>query len=305
MMGQLQNIAFIGLGNMGAPMALNLVRQGYRVTVFDLNQEAVAVLEQAGADRGENPVKTVQTADAVITMLPAGKHVKSVCLGENGTSGIFDILPERAVVIDCSTIAVEDAHCLAEAAERKKLVFLDAPVSGGTAGAAAGTLSFMVGGRREDFERVKPVLEIMGKNIFYAGNNGAGQAAKICNNMLLGILMAGTAEALALGVRNGLEASVLSDIMAKSSGGNWVLNVYNPYPGVMPSAPAGRGYMNGFMSKLMLKDLRLAAELSAATRQETPMGERALELYENFSERYGDLDFSAILSRYVPEVLSE
>lgn len=302
-----KHIAFIGLGNMGLPMAANLVKRGFTVRAADLNAEAVAALVKEGAHDGGSPLEAAAGAGAVLTMLPAGSHVKNVYLGSGGRQGVFDVLEKGTLAVDCSTIAAEDARLLAAEAEKRGIVFLDAPVSGGTAGAAAGTLSFMVGGTAAAFEAVQPLLQAMGKNIFHAGGHGAGQVAKICNNMLLGILMTGTAEAVALGVKNGLDAAVLSDIMAKSSGGNWVLNGYNPYPGVMPAAPAGRGYRNGFMGKLMLKDLNLAAELAQSTPQETPMGGQARLLYERFTEEgsNGDLDFSAVLALYLPQVLHQ
>ena len=302
-----KHIAFIGLGNMGAPMAVNLLKHGYIVSVVDLNTAAVAALVEAGARDGGSAQEAAAMADVVLTMLPAGEHVKSVYLGVEGRQGVLAVLPEGAFAIDCSTIAAEDARLVAAEAAKRGIAFADAPVSGGIAGAAAGTLSFMVGAEREHFERILPLLQAMGKNIFHAGGHGAGQVAKICNNMLLGVLMAGTAEAVALGVQNGLDPAVLSDIMEKSSGGNWVLNGYNPYPGVMPNAPAGRAYRNGFMSKLMLKDLRLAEELARHTPQDTPMGGQARLLYERFAaeEGNGDLDFSAVLGVYLPQVLPE
>lgn len=293
-------IAFIGLGNMGAPMAANLVKKGFDVTVFDLNQDAVANLVAQGANQIDSLSELPENTQLVISMLPAGAHVRNVYLSEQG-NGLFHKLASGSLVIDCSTIAATDARELAEAAAKHGIAFLDAPVSGGTAGAAAGTLSFIVGGSAEDFERAKPVLEAMGKNIFHAGGHGAGQVAKICNNMLLGILMAGTSEAITLGVKNGLDAKVLSDIMSKSSGGNWVLNVYNPYPGVMENAPAGRGYQNGFMAALMLKDLNLARSLAESCGSYTPMGEQALAQYNRFVETHeGQLDFSAIIDLYEP-----
>lgn len=303
----IRNIAFIGLGNMGAPMAANLVKHGYRVSVADLNADAVAALVVLGARDGGTPQQAAAGADLVLTMLPAGEQVKNVYLGRDGQGGVLDVLAEGATAVDCSTIAAEDARLVAAEAAKRGIAFADAPVSGGTAGAAAGTLSFMVGAEKAHFERILPLLQAMGKNIFHAGGHGAGQVAKICNNMLLGVLMTGTAEAVALGVQNGLDAAVLSDIMAKSSGGNWVLNGYNPYPGVMPNAPAGRAYQNGFMSKLMLKDLRLAEELARHTPQETPMGGQARLLYERFAAEagHGDLDFSAVLGLYLPQVLPD
>nr|WP_275575760.1 3-hydroxyisobutyrate dehydrogenase [Aquitalea pelogenes] len=229
------HIAFIGLGNMGGPMALNLVAKGFSVAAFDLSADALARLQAAGARAASSALDAVQGASVVISMLPAGKHVQALYLGEQG---LFASLPKGTLVIDCSTIAASDARKVADAATAAGLRMLDAPVSGGTAGAAAGTLTFIVGGDEADLAEARPLLEAMGKNIFHAGGNGAGQTAKICNNMLLGILMAGTAEALALGVKNGLDPKVLSDIMSKSSGRNWALELYNPWPGVMETAPA-------------------------------------------------------------------
>ncbi|STZ76588.1 3-hydroxyisobutyrate dehydrogenase [Bergeriella denitrificans] len=292
-------IAFIGLGNMGAPMAANLLKKGYKLTVFDLNPEIVSHLAAQGAASVAHPLEMAD-ADIIITMLPSGNIVKSVLLGEQG---LLRALSAGTLVIDCSTTAAEDAKLLAQEAASCRIALLDAPVSGGIAGATAGTLSFLVGGAQADFERAKPILEAMGKNIFHAGGNGAGQTAKICNNMLLGVLMSATAEAIALGVKNGLDPKTLSDIMAASSGGNWVLNGYNPYPGIMENAPAARGYRGGFMSKLMLKDLELAHELADQTPCDTPMGDQARELYRRFTAQHdGDLDFSAILGLYLDEV---
>ncbi|WP_338809336.1 3-hydroxyisobutyrate dehydrogenase [Neisseria leonii] len=299
------HIAFIGLGNMGAPMAVNLLKQGYRVSVADVNAEAVSALVAQGAYHGGTPHQAAEGADAVITMLPDGRQVKAVYLGAEGGKGILDVLSAGALAVDCSTIAADDARLVAAEAVKRGIAFADAPVSGGTAGAAAATLSFMVGAETADFERALPLLRAMGRNVFHAGGCGAGQTAKICNNMLLGILMTGTAEAIALGVRSGLDAAVLSDIMAKSSGGNWVLNVYNPYPGAMENVPAANAYRNGFSSRLMLKDLRLAAGLSESAGLETPMGEQARQMYEHFAAdpQNGSLDFSAVLGEYLPQVL--
>ncbi|AKU21388.1 3-hydroxyisobutyrate dehydrogenase [Massilia sp. NR 4-1] len=288
----MSNIAFIGLGNMGGPMALNLVKAGHRVHVFDLSREAVGRLAQAGALAASSARAMLEGAEIVISMLPASHHVEALYLGQDG---ILSQIEAGALVIDCSTIAPHSAVKVAQAAAARGLAMIDAPVSGGTAGAAAGTLTFIVGGAAEALERARPVLAQMGKNIFHAGANGAGQTAKICNNMLLGVLMAGTAEALALGVANGLDPKVLSDIMSKSSGRNWALELYNPYPGVMDNVPAARGYQGGFGVDLMVKDLGLAAEAALAARAAIPLGELARNLYALHSgSGAGALDFSSI-----------
>ncbi|WP_198327853.1 3-hydroxyisobutyrate dehydrogenase [Psychrobacter faecalis] len=298
------NIAFIGLGNMGAPMAENLLKAGYTLSIYDLSAEATARLQHAGASVADSPKDAASNAQVVISMLPAGKHVHSVYLGENGVNGLLAELPKGTLVIDSSTIAAADARLVAEAASKVGIDFLDAPVSGGTGGAIAGTLTFIVGGSDDAFAKAEPILAVMGKNIFHAGEHGAGQVAKICNNMLLGILMAGTAEAINLGVKNGLDPKVLSDIMLQSSGRNWTLEVYNPYPQVMENVPSSNGYKGGFMSKLMQKDLNLAMQTAKDTDVETPMGAKATELYESHTVENGDKDFSSIMARHDSSVLS-
>ena len=301
------NIAFIGLGNMGAPMAENLLKAGYTLSVYDLSAEATARLQQAGASVADSPKDAASNAQVVISMLPAGKHVHSVYLGDDGADGADGLLaelPKGTLVIDSSTIAAADARLVAEAASKLGIDFLDAPVSGGTGGAIAGSLTFIVGGSDDAFAKAEPILAVMGKNIFHAGDHGAGQVAKICNNMLLGILMAGTAEAINLGVKNGLDPKVLSDIMLQSSGRNWTLEVYNPYPQVMENVPSSNGYKGGFMSKLMQKDLNLAMQTAKDTDVETPMGAKATELYEAHTLENGDKDFSSIMARHDSSVLS-
>ena len=298
------NIAFIGLGNMGAPMAENLLKAGYALSVYDLSEEATKRLEQAGASVADNPKDAARNAQVVISMLPAGRHVHSVYLGDDRDNGLLAELPKGTLVIDSSTIAAADARLVAEAASKLGIDFLDAPVSGGTGGAIAGTLTFIVGGSEDAFAKAEPILAVMGKNIFHAGDHGAGQVAKICNNMLLGILMAGTAEAINLGVKNGLDPKVLSDIMLQSSGRNWTLEVYNPYPQVMENVPSSNGYKGGFMSKLMQKDLNLAMQTAKDTDVETPMGAKATELYEAHTVENGDKDFSSIMARHDSSVLS-
>ena len=286
-------IAFIGLGNMGGPMAQNLLKAGYQVTVFDLSPTAIQTLANAGATVATSAQDAVRNANIVISMLPASRHVEALYLGENG---LLAHIPKGTLVIDCSTIAAQTAINVAKVATSLGLTMLDAPVSGGTGGAIAGTLTFIVGGEATDLERARPILTAMGKNIFHAGGHGAGQTAKICNNMLLGIQMIGTAGALALGVANGLDPHVLSDIMVKSSGRNWSLELYNPYPGVMENVPASRGYSGGFGVDLMLKDLGLATETALNAQASIPLGEMARNLYALHSKAgAGGLDFSSIL----------
>lgn len=289
-------ITFIGLGNMGGPMASNLIKAGHEVTVFDLSKSAVEALVAEGAKTSDTAHSAADGAECVITMLPAGQHVEAVYLGDDG---LLARLPADTLVIDSSTIAPETARGVAEAAKTKNLPFIDAPVSGGVGGAKAGTLTFICGGEADTFNRAKPILEAMGKNIFHAGPHGAGQVAKICNNMLLAILMSGTSEALALGAKNGLDPAVLSEIMKQSSGGNWALNVYNPWPGVMEAAPASRDYQGGFLVKLMTKDLGLAFDNAVKNQASIPMGALARNLFQlHAGQGNEDLDFSSIQRLY-------
>lgn len=291
-------IAFIGLGNMGGPMALNLHKAGHTVTGFDLSDDAIARARDEGLAIAESAEDAVRGAEVVISMLPASQHVEALYLG-NGRPGLLTRLPAGTLVIDSSTISAATSRKVAEAATKLQLSCIDAPVSGGTGGAVAGTLTFMVGGTAWDLERARPLLEKMGQNIFHAGDAGAGQTAKICNNMLLGILMIGTSEALALGLANGLDPKVLSEIMRRSSGGNWALEKYNPLPGVMDNAPAARNYTGGFGTDLMLKDLGLAQENAAAVRAATPLGGLARALYAAHSlGGSGALDFSSVVAMF-------
>ena len=294
-------IGFIGLGNMGGPMAVNLVKAGHEVIAFDLVDAALARVREAGAETAASARETVVGADVVISMLPAGRHVESVYLTEENGSCLLDEIAAATVIIDCSTIAAASARKVAAAARERGRKMLDAPVSGGVGGAEAGTLTFMVGGDAAVVEAARPVLEAMGRNVFHAGDSGAGQVAKMCNNMLLAILMTGTAEAIQLGVANGLDPTALSGIMKQSSGGNWALNVYNPYPGVMEGVPASRDYAGGFQVDLMIKDLTLAMDGAAASGQTTPLGALARSLYVLHKNRgamgqadAGTLDFSSI-----------
>ena len=293
----MKKIGFIGLGNMGEPMAANLVKAGFDVIGFDLIEEAKKKAEQNGIQIAEDAVSASENVDALISMLPASEHVESLYLGEEG---LLSKLDKTVLIIDSSTIAPDSAIKVANQAKDLELSMIDAPVSGGVVGAQESKLTFIVGGAENNVERARPLLEKMGSNIFHAGSNGAGQVAKVCNNMLLAIHMCGTAEAIALGVKNGLDASVLSEIMRKSSGGNWSLEVYNPYPGVMSSAPASRNYEGGFLNKLMAKDLGLAKEASESSNSETPMGDLARKLYQDLiNQGYEDLDFSSIQKKYL------
>ena len=292
-------IAFIGLGNMGGPMALNLLKAGHTLSAFDLSADACQKFAGEGLPIAKSTADSVADAEVVISMLPASAHVEGLFLGGAGKPGLLESIQAGALVIDSSTIAAATSRKVAEAAAAKGIAMIDAPVSGGTGGAIAGTLTFMVGGETKDLERARPVLEKMGANIFHAGAAGAGQTAKICNNMLLGILMIGTSEALALGVANGLDPKVLSEIMRRSSGGNWALEKYNPMPGVMETAPASKNYAGGFGTDLMLKDLGLAQENATAVRASTPLGGIARNLYAAHSlAGHGALDFSSVLKLF-------
>ncbi len=291
------HIGFIGLGNMGAPMAHNLLKAGHQLSVFDLNAAAVENLVGAGALPVDSPTAIAQgNAELIITMLPAAAHVKSVYLGENGL-----IASSRAgvMLIDCSTIDPHSAREVAKTAAEHGNPMLDAPVSGGTGGAAAGTLTFMVGGSDADFDRAQPILAAMGKNIVHCGAAGNGQVAKVANNMLLGISMIGVAEAMALGVALGMDAKTLAGVINTSSGRCWSSDTYNPFPGVLDNVPASRGYSGGFGSDLMLKDLGLATEAAKQVRQPVILGALAQQLYQSFSAQgHGGLDFSAIINQY-------
>ena len=289
-------IAFFGLGNMGGPMASNLLKAGYSVSVFDLFPSAVENLVSQGATTADDAEGVARGADVVISMLPAGQHVKELYIGKEG---LIHILSPGALVIDSSTIDAASACETANQLKAKQIEFIDAPVSGGVAGAAAGTLSFMVGGEQAAFNKADPLLKIMGKNIFHAGGVGAGQIAKVCNNMLLSVLMVGTAEALQLGIANGLDPKILSEIMSKSSGSNWTLDVYNPCPDVMAGVPASNDYQGGFMTDLMVKDLGLAMETALASNACTPMGALTRSLYAMHQKSgNGKKDFSSIFKAF-------
>ena len=288
-----QSIAFIGLGHMGGPMAANLQEAGHRVTAFDLSADALAKAREQGLQVAASAAEAVEGAQVVVSMLPASRHVESLFLGDDG---LLARLAPGTLVIDCSTIAPASAQKVAQAAVARGHAMLDAPVSGGTAGAAAGTLTFIVGGDAAVLERARPVLQAMGKNIFHMGAAGAGQVAKLCNNMALGVIMAVTGEALALGAAHGLDARVLSQMMAVSTGRSWATEVCNPWPGVLENAPASRGYTGGFGSDLMLKDMGLAVEAAMGVGATIPLGELARNLYAmNRQAGRGGLDFSSVV----------
>ena len=287
----MEKIGFIGLGNMGMPMAQNLISNGIKVKGFDVSEE---VLKQASKNKIEVCSDTLQASkeiDVLITMLPNGEAVSGVFNSES----LLENIDPSILIIECSTISPKTSKELSLKASSLNLEMIDAPVSGGVKGAEEASLTFMVGGSVENVEKAKPILSKMGKNIFHAGGSGSGQIAKLCNNMLLAIHMSGTAEALSMGVKSGLDPSVLSEIMSKSSGGNWSLDKYNPYPGVMTESPASKDYQGGFLNKLMIKDLNLAKELAQDSKTETPMGDSARKLYDELIEQgLEDLDFSSV-----------
>ena len=284
------SIAFIGLGNMGGPMAANLVKAGEKVTAFDL---VAASRDQASADGtaiAETSVAAVKGADVVVTMLPAGKHVLSVW------NEVVPAMAKGALIIDCSTIDVESAKQAHALAAKHGAASIDAPVSGGTGGARAATLTFMCGGGQKAFAAAKPVLEKMGKKIVHCGGGGAGQAAKICNNMILGVSMIAVSEAFALAEKLGLSHQALFDVASTSSGQCWSLTSYCPVPGPVPTSPANNDYKPGFASALMVKDLTLAQDAAKAAGAATPLGKQAQEIYKAFdSEGNGGMDFSGII----------
>jgi 3-hydroxyisobutyrate dehydrogenase len=273
-------------------MARNLLKANHKVTAFDLSDTVLDPVIKAGAAKATSANEAVKGADVVITMLPAGQHVRSVYLD----NGVLSAAKKGALLIDSSTIDVDSARAVHGAAEKAGFLFLDAPVSGGTGGAEAGTLTFMCGGSDAAFEQAKPILEKMGKKIAHAGGPGAGQAAKICNNMMLGISMIGTCEALALGEKLGLEAQALFDIMSTSSGQSWSLTTYCPVPGPVPTAPSNREYTGGFATALMLKDLKLAQTAAQSVGANTPLGAEAAQLYSLFAALgNAGMDFSGII----------
>ena len=290
-------IGFIGLGNMGAPMAINLVKAGHNVRVYNRSHGAIEKLAAEGAYPANSATDAAEGADFFISMLPADKDIDELYV--NGNEPLFNVLNKNSIIIDCSTIDAETAKNMAVTAAERNIGFIDAPVSGGVSGATAGTLTFIVGATEDQLTRITPILDCMGKNIMHAGPPGAGQTAKACNNMLLSILMCGTAEAINMGIKAGLDPKVLSEIMSKSSGNNWALQSYNPYPGLMENIPAANNYQGGFQSRLMLKDLGLAMDTAQTNNADTPMGKQAFDLYkQHLDAGNGELDFSSIMKRY-------
>ncbi|MDR0478976.1 MAG: 3-hydroxyisobutyrate dehydrogenase [Burkholderiaceae bacterium] len=289
-------IGFIGLGHMGLPMAGNLLKAGHQVCAFDLNADALRAARDAGAQTTRSPREAAMGAPFVITMLPAAPHVRTALTGDDGVLAGLD---NGAMVIDSSTIDPASAQALGALVRERGGAFVDAPVSGGTGGAAAGTLTFMVGGSNADFERARSVLASMGKNLVHCGPNGMGQVAKLCNNLILGISMAGVAEAMSLGVALGIDPQVLASIVNTSTGRCWSSDTCNPYPGIIATAPAARGYTGGFGADLMLKDLGLASDAARQAHQPVYLGALAQQLYQALSSRGdGQLDFSAVIRLY-------
>src|SRR5271165_4442406 len=286
-------IGFIGLGNMGLPMAQNLVKSGHVVAGFDLSEYAAERLAVGGGRRANSLLEACANAEIVITMLPAGEQVRDVYLGPQG---VLAAAAPRTLLIDSSTIDVDTAREVASAAEARGLAMIDAPVSGGVAGAQAASLTFMVGGFADAFERARPVLEKMGKTIVHAGGSGNGQAAKICNNMILGVSMIAVSEAFLLAEKLGLDAQKLFDISSKSSGQCWSMTSYCPVPGPVPASPANRDYQAGFTAAMMLKDLKLAQVAARSSGAATPLGASAAALYDEFAGKgHAGEDFSAII----------
>ena len=284
-------IAFIGLGNMGGGMAANLVKAGHEVSAFDLSPEALARAKANGCAAFDTVQEAVAGVDAVVSMLPNGAIVDTVYGAD-----VIGQAPQGALFLDCSTIDVDTARKVTTAAEAAGYAMVDAPVSGGIAAANGGTLTFMVGGTDDAFVRAEPILAAMGKAVIYAGTSGAGQAAKICNNMLLGASMIATCETFRLAEKLGLDLQTFYDISSKASGQNWSMTSYCPVPGVGPQSPADNGYQGGFAAALMLKDLKLAMEAAGSVDAEVPMGEKAAALYEAFAQNgSGGMDFSAII----------
>ncbi|MFN9014395.1 MAG: 3-hydroxyisobutyrate dehydrogenase [Hyphomonadaceae bacterium] len=287
------DIAFIGLGAMGSGMAANLAKAGHRVRAYDLMPDSVAAAVAAGCDAAASVGEAVVGAAFVVTMLPTGAHVLDVY--QNGEGVLAHAHPD-AVLIDCSTISVEDARAAGESARARGILMCDAPVSGGVAAAAAGTLTFMVGGTADEFEKAQPILQAMGKAVIHAGQSGAGQAAKICNNMLLAISMIGTCEAFVLAEKLGLDPKAFFDIASQSSGQSWSMTSYAPVPGMVPTAPSNRDFTNGFAGALMLKDLRLALEATHAVGMTASLALKSEEIYSEYIIKYQpNRDFSGVI----------
>ena len=294
------SIGFIGLGNMGLPMLRNLLAAGHRVSAFDVVASARDAAAAAGARAGRSAVEVASTAEIVIMMLPEGLHVREVYLG---VDGVIAAAADDALLIDCSTIDVATARAVWQAAAERGLEMVDAPVSGGVAGAANATLTFMVGGEEGAVARARPILEQLGATVVHTGSSGSGQAAKICNNMMLAIAMIGVAEAFTMAERLGLSAEALFEVASRSSGQSWALTRYCPVPGLVPGSPANRDYQPGFTTAMMAKDLRLAQDAASSVDVATPLGSEARNLYDLFKGRgHGELDFSAIIKLIAGEL---
>lgn len=286
-------IGFIGLGNMGGPMVANLVGAGHSVSVFDISADAVKRAVDSGGNAADSAVATADGAEVIITMLPAGAHVRSVYVDDDA---VLDALEKGALVIDCSTIDVPTAREMIIEADNRALEMIDAPVSGGVGGAAAGTLTFMCGGTESAFARAEPILQAMGKNIFHAGDAGAGQSAKVCNNLMLAIQMIAVSEGFGLAEKLGLDAQKLFDISSTATAQCWAMTSYCPVPGPVPTSPANNDYAAGFTVAMMLKDLKLSQEAAGTTGANTPLGAHATDLYGAYAADGNEgLDFSAII----------
>ena len=292
----MKKVGFIGLGNMGLPMANNILKTGIEVNAFDLSTDAMQKADELGMITKSYASEVIENIDALITMLPNDTAVENIYLKEN----LIGKISKNTIVIESSTINPEISKKVSKKATDMNISMLDAPVSGGVKGAELGTLTFIVGGDEANLKKATPLFEIMGDKTFYAGQSGSGQIAKLCNNMLLAIHMCGTAETIAMGVNNGLDPAILSEIMKNSSGGNWSLEKYNPFPGVMKEAPASKNYSGGFLNSLMLKDLNLTEELANQSNSNTPMGRLARDLYEELNNQgFEGLDFSSIQQNYL------
>ena len=292
----MKRVGFIGLGNMGLPMASNLLKAGIEINAFDLSTDALRKAEDLGMITKTSAIEVLEDIDALITMLPNNVAVENIFLKEN----LLAEINKNVIIIESSTISPQVSKNVSKKAADMDIAMLDAPVSGGVKGAELGTLTFIVGGNDDHLKKATPLFEIMGDKTFYAGRSGSGQIAKLCNNMLLAIHMCGTAETIAMGVNSGLDPTILSEIMKNSSGGNWSLEKYNPFPGVMKEVPASNDYSGGFLNSLMLKDLNLAEELATQSESNTPLGKLAKEIYEELNNQgFENLDFSSVQKNYL------
>jgi 3-hydroxyisobutyrate dehydrogenase len=292
----MKRVGFIGLGNMGLPMASNLLKAGIEINAFDLSTDALRKAEDLGMITKTSAIEVLEDIDALITMLPNNIAVENIFLKEN----LLGEINKNVIIIESSTISPQVSKNVSKKAADMDIAMLDAPVSGGVKGAELGTLTFIVGGNDDHLKKATPLFEIMGDKTFYAGRSGSGQIAKLCNNMLLAIHMCGTAETIAMGVNSGLDPTILSEIMKNSSGGNWSLEKYNPFPGVMKEVPASNDYSGGFLNSLMLKDLNLAEELATQSESNTPLGKLAKEIYEELNNQgFENLDFSSVQKNYI------